>query len=101
VKCVPHDANQTCYCQVSPPYLPVRFNTASRIEPYTSARRDRERPGRARWQGRHASWREIFYRWRRKYGRLRVSETRHLRALEEENRRLERVAAMKRLICKC
>jgi hypothetical protein len=50
MKCTPHDANQTGYCQVPPPYLPVRFNTASRIEPYTSARRDRERPGRARWQ---------------------------------------------------
>jgi putative transposase len=42
-------------------------------------------------------WREIFYRWRRKYGSLRVSETRRLRALEEESRLLERVAADKAL----
>jgi hypothetical protein len=31
-----------------------------------------------------------------KYGRLRVNETRRLRALEGENRRLERVAADQR-----
>jgi putative transposase len=42
-------------------------------------------------------WREIFYRWRRKYGSLRVSEARRLRALEEESRLLERVAADKAL----
>jgi hypothetical protein len=32
----------------SRPYCPVRFNTASRIEPHISARRARDRPGRTR-----------------------------------------------------
>jgi putative transposase len=34
-----------------------------------------------------------FYRWRRKYGGLEVSEARRLKELEEENRKLKRVAA--------
>jgi len=34
-----------------------------------------------------------FYRWRRKYGGLEVSDARRLRQLEEENRRLKRVVA--------
>ena len=38
------------------------------------------------------SW-ETFYRWRRKYGGLEVSEARKLKALEEENRRLKRIVA--------
>ena len=42
---------------------------------------------------RHGISRETFYRWRRKYGGLQVSETKRLRALEEENRRLKRVVA--------
>ena len=37
--------------------------------------------------------RETFYRWRRKYGDLEVSEARRLKALEEENRRLKRLVA--------
>lgn len=42
---------------------------------------------------RHGISRETFYRWRRQYGGLQVSETRRLRALEEENRQLKRVVA--------
>jgi putative transposase len=42
---------------------------------------------------RHGISRETFYRWRRKYGGLEVSDTNRLRALEEENRRLKRVVA--------
>ena len=42
---------------------------------------------------RHAISRETFYRWRKKYGGLQVSDTRRLRALEEENRRLKRIVA--------
>ncbi len=34
-----------------------------------------------------------FYRWRRKYGGLEVSEARRLRELEEQNRRLKQVVA--------
>ena len=34
-----------------------------------------------------------FYRWRRKYGGLEVSEARKLKALEEESRRLKRIVA--------
>jgi putative transposase len=42
---------------------------------------------------RHGISRETFYRWRRTYGGLQVSETKRLRALEEENRQLKRVVA--------
>jgi putative transposase len=42
---------------------------------------------------RHGISRETFYNWRRKYGGMRVNETKRLRALEEENRRLKRVVA--------
>lgn len=34
-----------------------------------------------------------FYRWRRKYGGMGVSEARRLKQLEDENRRLERIVA--------
>jgi putative transposase len=34
-----------------------------------------------------------FYRWKRKYGGLGVSELRELRDLRDENRRLKRVVA--------
>jgi putative transposase len=36
---------------------------------------------------------ETFYRWRKKFGGLQVSEARRLRQLEEENRQLKRVVA--------
>ena len=42
---------------------------------------------------RHGISRETFFRWRRKYGGMQVSDTKRLRALEEENRRLKRVVA--------
>ena len=42
---------------------------------------------------RHGICRETFYRWRRTYGGLQVSDAKRLRALEEENRRLKRVVA--------
>jgi putative transposase len=42
---------------------------------------------------RHGISRETFYRWRKKYGGMQVSETKRLRALEEENRQLKRVVA--------
>lgn len=42
---------------------------------------------------RHGISRETFYRWRRQYGGMQVSDTKRLRALEEENRRLKRVVA--------
>lgn len=42
---------------------------------------------------RHGISKETFYKWRRKYGGLKVDDTRRLRALEEENRRLKRVVA--------
>lgn len=37
--------------------------------------------------------RETFYRWRKKFGGLEVSDAKRLKALEEENRRLKRVVA--------
>ena len=42
---------------------------------------------------RHGISRETFYRRRRRYGGLQVSDARRLEALEEENRRLERLVA--------
>lgn len=42
---------------------------------------------------RHGISRETFYRWRRRYGGLQVSETKRLRALEDENRQLKRIVA--------
>jgi putative transposase len=36
---------------------------------------------------------ETFYRWRKKFGGLQVSDAKRLRQLEEENRRLKRVVA--------
>ena len=35
----------------------------------------------------------IFYTWRKKYGGMEVSETRRLKALEEENARLKKLLA--------
>jgi len=34
-----------------------------------------------------------FYRWRRQYGGLQVTETKRLKALEDENRRLKKLVA--------
>lgn len=42
---------------------------------------------------RHGISRETFYRWRKKYGGMQVSDAKRLRALEEENRQLKRVVA--------
>lgn len=42
---------------------------------------------------RHGISRETFYRWRRQYGGLQVSDAKRLKALEEENRRLKRLVA--------
>jgi putative transposase len=42
---------------------------------------------------RHGISRETFYRWRRKYGGMQLSDAKRLRALEEENRQLKRVVA--------
>lgn len=36
---------------------------------------------------------ETFYRWRKKYGGLQVSDARRLRQLEDENRQLKRIVA--------
>lgn len=42
---------------------------------------------------RHGISRETFYKWRRKYGGMKVDEAKRLRQLEDENRRLKRVVA--------
>lgn len=36
---------------------------------------------------------KTYYRWKAQYGGLQVSETKRLKALEEENRRLKRIVA--------
>ena len=41
----------------------------------------------------HGITEQTFYRWRKKYGGLEVSEAKRLRALEEENRRLKQLVA--------
>ena len=42
---------------------------------------------------RHGITETTFYRWRRQYGGLQVSDTKRLKALEEENRRLKKLVA--------
>jgi len=42
---------------------------------------------------RHGISEQTFYRWRRKFGGLDVSEAKRLKALEEENRRLKALLA--------
>ncbi len=39
----------------------------------------------------HGISQDTFYRWRRKYGGLEVSEAKRLRELEDENKRLKRL----------
>jgi putative transposase len=41
----------------------------------------------------HGVSEQTFYRWKRKYGGLEVSEAQRLKALEEENARLKRLVA--------
>ena len=41
----------------------------------------------------HGISRQTFYRWRAKYGGMDVDETRRLKGLEDENRRLKRLVA--------
>lgn len=41
----------------------------------------------------HGISQDTFYRWRRKYGGLEVSEAKRLRELEDENKRLKRLVA--------
>ena len=42
---------------------------------------------------RHGVTEQTFYRWRKKYGGLAVSEVRRMRTLEQENGRLKRLLA--------
>lgn len=42
---------------------------------------------------RHGITETTFYRWRKKYGGMDVSDARRLRQLEDENRRLKRIVA--------
>ena len=42
---------------------------------------------------RHGITETTFYRWRRKYAGLQVTEAKRLKALEEENRQLKRLVA--------
>ncbi len=41
----------------------------------------------------HGISRQTFYRWRAKYGGMDVDETKRLKGLEDENRRLKRLVA--------
>ena len=42
---------------------------------------------------RHGISHDTFYRWKRRYGGLDVSDARRLKQLEDENRRLKRIVA--------
>ena len=42
---------------------------------------------------RHGISHDTFYRWKKKYEGLEVSDARRLKALEDENRRLKRIVA--------
>ena len=46
---------------------------------------------------RHSITEQTFYRWRKKYGDMNVSEVKRLRELERENSRLKRLLAEKEL----
>ena len=41
----------------------------------------------------HGIGQDTYYRWKRKYGGLEVSDAKRLRELEEENRRLKQIVA--------
>jgi putative transposase len=41
----------------------------------------------------HGIAQDTFYRWRRKYGGMELTDAKRLRQLEEENRRLKKVVA--------
>lgn len=43
---------------------------------------------------------QTLYRWKKKYGGLQVNEAKRLNALEEENRQLKRLVAVRRSICR-
>ncbi len=63
-------------------------------EPIIAILQEAERSGHtSETVRRHGISREPFYRWRRKYSGLQVSEAKRLRTLEEEHRRLKRVVA--------
>ncbi len=42
---------------------------------------------------RHGISHDTFYRWKKKYGGMEVSDARRLKQLEDENRRLKRIVA--------
>lgn len=42
---------------------------------------------------RHGISHDMFYRWKKKYGGMQVSDARRLKQLEDENRRLWRIVA--------
>lgn len=42
---------------------------------------------------RHGITEQTLYRWKKKYGGMRVSEAKRLKHLEEENRQLKRIVA--------
>jgi putative transposase len=42
---------------------------------------------------RHGISHDTFYRWRKKYGGMEVSDARRLKQLEDENKRLKRIVA--------
>ena len=46
---------------------------------------------------RHGISRNTFYKWRKKYGGMEVSDARRLKQLEDENRRLKRIVAEQQL----
>ena len=59
---------------------------------------DRGRGRRAGGQPREAACRhgiseKTYYRWKQHYGGLQVAETKRLKALEDENRRLKQIVA--------
>ncbi len=41
----------------------------------------------------HGISKQTFYKWKRKFGGMEVSEARRLRSLEDENRRLKQIVA--------
>ena len=72
-----------------------RFTQAQIVASLREAERRTNRPGLFR---KHGICEQTFYRWKRMYGGVGVSEVRRIKALEEENRKLKQLAGEQALV---
>ena len=69
---------------------PTRYNEEQIVDKLKLAENDRRVSKRVH---KHGITEKTFYRWRRNYGGMEVSDARRLNELEEENRKLKRIVA--------